>query len=339
MDVMDVKEYMHNVAARVISRQINRDCKGFLKLTHFCLTHSQTQESYSEIAYIGTVCFVKDAAVWTENSGRNECITALAHFEEIPTTETYNSNGNRIYQIWRSDTILTFTGKTLLTKTKEGWFAIDYWNRGGEATLNSVITSKDVKPTEYLIANREGDNVQLTFSIKPFVSLPAPTPTEIRNAFEAYLAKDGLEKLVEFNITKHETDTENSSGSYRYSSVSARVKLAYLQPVVKLQTHYNIRPVPKVGELVPENVGEKDWINNCYWDAGTELEFEVEISYRKEHADRNWGNPTIKAIDPVISPMWSEHYLCVQYKNSSTGMIIGEASVVNREEKKLGFIK
>jgi hypothetical protein len=250
-------------AHEVVSRQAQRNCKGFIAVQKLEIINSLTHESCVEISYKAVFTLVSDAAVWTENSAGINYITHLRHFEPIPTVETLKSKGisqSRVYQLWKTGTEFTAEGSLWLVKTAEGWFAPRhswYDNSAEEDTLNASVNSGP-KSEKYLLVSLQNGEPVLTYSPNPWVSLPAPAEADVKTALEAYLAEDGLQRLVSFRIIKQDTDSENISGTYRYSEIEAEIELAFLNP-----------------------------------DGKTHL-FDADISYRKTSADTAWETPSIR---------------------------------------------
>jgi hypothetical protein len=144
-------------------------------------------------------------------------------------------------------------------KTAEGWVAPrnSWYNTTEEETLNASL--KGCPPLDkFLLVSLQNGEPVLTVSPNPWVLMPAPSEADVKAAVEAYLAEDGLQRLVSFRIIKQNTDSENISGTYRYSEIEAEVELAFLNP-----------------------------------DGKTHL-FDAEISYRKTSADTAWETPTIQ---------------------------------------------
>ncbi|MDR2848523.1 MAG: hypothetical protein LBV39_05395 [Bacteroidales bacterium] len=264
---MDYKSFsqqeIKDGALEVVSRQAQRSGKGFIAVKTLEVINSLLHESCVEISYKAVFTLVSDAAVWTENSAGIHYIANLLHFEVLPTAETLKSKGisqSRVYQLWKAGTEFTAEGKFWLVKTAEGWFAPRnswYDNTTEEDILNASIPSCPPLDKYLLVSLQNGEPV-LTVSPNPWVSLPAPVEADVKAAVEAYLAEDGLQRLVSFRIIKQNTDPENISGTYRYSEIEAEVEIAFLKPDGKAHI------------------------------------FDADISYRKTSADTVWETPSIR---------------------------------------------
>jgi hypothetical protein len=290
---------------------------------------------YIEVPFEATTRLTKDAAVWTENSTHVDTITDLLRFVPVPTVETLkNISQSRVYQFWKQGSTFPIAGSVILNKSVNGWIALpNHWSHseGQEATLTAKITAK-VKPEKYLLFELKGNTVTSSDSATPGISLAAPNAVQIEAALADYLAArlDGLQKLVSFKIFKQDTDPEDSSGTYRYSSIIADVQLAFTRPAVSLDADL-VKPAPVVGAEAPENTTEATWKDSLYWDAGETLPFSVGISYRKEQAVSTWGQPTVNSIDPDPAPLKSKRTLRVRYKEADGRTLVLEATPVLRD--------
>ncbi len=317
---------------QVIFRQVERESKSFAELAAINVTGniSHSDSDVVEVRYEGVARLTKDAAVWTENSAKIESIVDLVRFTDIPTEESLKGkiDRSRVYQIWKCGTEIPFTGAAYIYKANEGWIALGgYWYReaGMEATLNATVTGEP-KPSEYLMFTVNGNLIIKSHSDKATISIPVPTEKHAEEALAAYLAEDGLQKVVSFKVTKHETDSEDSSGTYRYSSFRADVCLAFIRPAISINGE-DLIPAPEVGGKAPQSVSDNGWKKCPYWETGEELNFDVSMHYRKERADPTWNRATIRSIDPV-TPLKSKKTLMVRYEENDNGLTVAEISLM-----------